>query len=79
MLDNRLNAHFATLRASAVGSALKRHAGNWPLYATVTGSALAMASSASASIIYATGPVSTSTRYQRSPPALLPRQRTPEL
>jgi hypothetical protein len=60
-LDSRLNAHFATLRTSAVGSAVKRHTSNWQLYATVTGSALAMASSASASVIWGGGPISTPT------------------
>jgi MYXO-CTERM domain-containing protein len=60
-LDSRLNAHFATLRSSSVGSAVKRQACNWQLYATVTGSALAMASSASASVIWGGGPISTPT------------------
>jgi uncharacterized protein (TIGR03437 family) len=56
-LDHRLEAYFATLRSSSLRSsslkdALKRSAANWQLYATVTGSAMAMATSASAAIIH---------------------------
>lgn len=50
-LDRRLEAYFATLRTSSLKEALKRSAGNWQLYAAVTGSAMAMVTSASASII----------------------------
>ncbi|MGD0298120.1 MAG: hypothetical protein ABSE86_13485 [Bryobacteraceae bacterium] len=44
-LDRRLEGHFATLRS------LKHSAGNWQMYAAVTGSAMAMATNASAQII----------------------------
>jgi uncharacterized protein (TIGR03437 family) len=50
-LDHRLEAYFATLRSSALRNALKRSVGNWQIYAAVTGSAMAVATSASASII----------------------------
>jgi hypothetical protein len=50
-LDHRLEAYFATLRSSVLREALKRSAANWQIYAAVTGSAMAMATSASASII----------------------------
>jgi hypothetical protein len=50
-LDHRLEAYFATLRSAALREALKRSAGNWQLYAAVTGSALAMVTNASAQII----------------------------
>ena len=50
-LDRRLEAYFATLRSSSLREALKRSAANWQFYAAVTGSAMAMATSASASII----------------------------
>lgn len=50
-LDHRLDAYFATLSSSSLRQALKRSVGNWQLYAAVSGSALAMATSASASII----------------------------
>ena len=50
-LDRRLEAYFATLRSSSLREALKRSAGNWQIYAAVTGSAMAMVTSASASII----------------------------
>ncbi len=43
--DPRLEVHFATLRASSLKDALKRSAGNWQMYAAVTGSAMAMATS----------------------------------
>jgi hypothetical protein len=63
-LDNRLNGYFATLRSSFPGNALKHTAANWQMYAAVTGSALAMATNASAGVIYSgiqdltVGPVS---------------------
>jgi len=50
-LDHRLEAYFATLRSSSPREALKRSAGNWQIYAAVTGSAMAMLTSASTSII----------------------------
>jgi uncharacterized protein (TIGR03437 family) len=46
-----LEAYFATLRSTALREALKRTVGNWQIYAAVTGSAVAMMTSASASII----------------------------
>jgi uncharacterized protein (TIGR03437 family) len=49
--DRRLEAYFATLRSSSLREVLKRSAENWQIYAAVTGSAMAMATSASASII----------------------------
>jgi uncharacterized protein (TIGR03437 family) len=54
-LDRRLDAHFATLRSPSSKEALKRSAGNWQFYAAVTGSALAMATGASASVIQSVG------------------------
>lgn len=50
-LDRRLEAYFATLRSSSLKDVLKRTAGNWQVYAAVTSSAMAMVTSASASII----------------------------
>src|SRR5579872_296436 len=50
-LDQRLEPYFATLRSSALRETLKRRAGNWHLYAAVTGSAMAMATSTSAAIL----------------------------
>jgi len=50
-LDRRLEAYFATLRAADLRQALKRTAGYWQIYAAVTGSAMAMMTSASASVI----------------------------
>ena len=50
-LDQRLEAYFATLRSPSLREALKRGAGNWQMYAAVTGSAMAMMTSASAQII----------------------------
>jgi hypothetical protein len=55
-LDGRLNGYFATLRASSFGDALKRSVENWQIYAAVTGSVAAMATNASAGVIYS-GPV----------------------
>lgn len=51
-LDSRLNGYFATLRTSSFGDVLRRSVENWQVYAAVTGSAVAMATNASASIIY---------------------------
>ncbi len=50
-LDHRLEAYFATLRSSSLKEALKRSAGNWQIYAAVTGSAMAMVTGASAALI----------------------------
>jgi uncharacterized protein (TIGR03437 family) len=50
-LDRRLEPYFATLRLSALRKTLKRTVENWQIYAAVTGSAIAMVTSASASII----------------------------
>jgi len=69
-LRGRLDAHFATRRFSSLSDALKRGAGNWQLYAAVTGSAMAMATNASADIIYSglqfvtAGPVASITSHQ---------------
>jgi hypothetical protein len=60
LLENRLTAHFATLRSSSL-VALKGRAGSWQIYAAVTGSALAMATNVSAGIIYS-GPENIKTR-----------------
>jgi hypothetical protein len=51
-LDNRLSAYFGMLRSSFLGDALRRTARNWQTYAAVTGSAMAMATNASAQVIY---------------------------
>jgi hypothetical protein len=51
-LDNRLRAYAATIRLSPSRDLLRRSAEKWPVYAAVTGAALAMSSGASASIIY---------------------------
>jgi hypothetical protein len=48
-LDERLRAYGAGL--SAASGNIRRHTGNWPIYAAATGSALAMATGASASLI----------------------------
>src|ERR1017187_4644849 len=50
-LDRRLEYYFASLRSPSLRAALKRSAGNWQIYAAVTGSAMAMVTSASAAII----------------------------
>jgi uncharacterized protein (TIGR03437 family) len=50
-LDRRLEAYFATLRPASLKEVLKRSAGNWQIYAAVTGSAMAMATTLSASNI----------------------------
>ncbi|HUE01743.1 MAG TPA: hypothetical protein VMR62_19380, partial [Bryobacteraceae bacterium] len=50
-LDRRLEAYFATLRPSSLREVLKRSAANWQIYAAVTGSAMAMATSTSAADI----------------------------
>ncbi|MGO9228117.1 MAG: hypothetical protein ACLQKA_02740 [Bryobacteraceae bacterium] len=50
-LDHRLEAYFATVRPSSLRDILKHAAGNWQIYAAVTGSAMAMVTGASASMI----------------------------
>lgn len=50
-LDRRLEAYFANLRSRSLKHVLRRSAGNWPLYAAVTGSAMALATGVSASLI----------------------------
>ncbi len=50
-LRNRLNAYSATIQSSTK-AVLKHTAENWPRYAAVASSALAMATNGSASIIY---------------------------
>jgi uncharacterized protein (TIGR03437 family) len=50
-LDQRLEAYFAALRSTSLRETLKRRVGSWQIYAAATGSAMAMASSASAAII----------------------------
>src|ERR1035437_5911254 len=50
-LESRLEAYFTTLRSASLKDKLKRTAGNWQLYAAVTGSAMAMVTNASAQII----------------------------
>jgi len=50
-LERRLKAYFATLRSLELKETLKRSLANWPVYAAVSGSAMAMATGASASII----------------------------
>lgn len=50
-LERRLDTHFATLRSSSSKDAVRRSAANWQIYAAVTGSALAMVTGASASVI----------------------------
>ena len=53
-LEARLESYFSTLRSSPVKAILKRKLEHWPIYAAVGGSAVAMATGASASVI-ATG------------------------
>jgi hypothetical protein len=50
-LDSRLGHYSANARTSTASKALLGRIGNWPIYAAAAGSALAMATSASASII----------------------------
>ena len=50
-LDRRLDAYFASLRSSPLKDALKRSAANWQIYAAMTSSAIAMATSSSAANI----------------------------
>lgn len=51
-LDAPMKAYAATVVTRAIADALKRSAEKWPIYAAATTAALAMASNASASIIY---------------------------
>src|SRR5450432_1715862 len=48
---HRLEAYFSTLRSSPLQATLKRKIESWQFYAAVGGSAMAMATSASASVI----------------------------
>jgi hypothetical protein len=50
-LNERLIDYTAVTRIASKAKTLYRRAGNWPIYAAATGSALAMATGASASII----------------------------
>ena len=51
LLNRRVDGYLADLRSSVVKRALRRGAANWQLYAAVTGSALAIASGAPASLV----------------------------
>jgi len=51
-LNRRLEAHFATLGSHTLRETLRRHRNTWQIYAAVTGSALALATSASAAAIH---------------------------
>jgi len=53
-LDSRLSDYSAATRVSAMAGRLHGRIGSWPIYAAAAGSALAMATSASASIITGT-------------------------
>ena len=71
-LKDRLDSYTAS--AGAIGATLRQRLGNWPIYAAATGSALAMATSASADsiIVYTGSPVTLSAprnsfRTQRVP------------
>ena len=66
-LDRRLEAYFATLRSSALKETVKRGLENWQIYAAVTGSAMAMMTGASASLI-ASGPPGHRSRSHRERP-----------
>ena len=55
-LDARLNEYSALARVSATAKSMRNQVGNWPIYAAAAGSALAMATSASANIIHGTYP-----------------------
>jgi uncharacterized protein (TIGR03437 family) len=74
-LNCRLDAYFATLRTSNLRDALKQSATNWQLYAAVTGSAMAMVTNASASMIgtgapdLGTDPMASVRSFQPPPPA----------
>lgn len=52
LLDGQLRAYSAAARVSNPAGSFQRRLGHWSVYAAATGSALAMATSASASIIY---------------------------
>ncbi len=47
-INRRLETYFATLRKSSSKELFQRRMANWQLYATVTGSAMAMAANATA-------------------------------
>src|SRR3569833_2761784 len=50
-LDSRLSGYSAGAKVAAAARRLRNRTGNWPVYAAAAGSALAMTTSASASII----------------------------
>jgi len=50
-LDSRLSGYSAGTKVAAAARRLRNRTGNWPVYAAAAGSALAMTTSASASII----------------------------
>jgi hypothetical protein len=56
-LRNQLERYSRSARPRVTLATIKRQMGNWPAYAAASGSALAMATSASAGIIYS-GPIS---------------------
>ncbi len=53
-LDSRLSGYSAGAKVAAAARRLRSRTGNWPVYAAAAGSALAMTTSASASIISGT-------------------------
>ena len=53
-MDSRLEGYFTALRSWSLNERLKRNLGNWPVYAAVSGSAMAMLTTASASLIAST-------------------------
>ena len=59
-LTCRLDAYSATLRSSRVDETRRGRSTNWQIYAAVTGSALAMATNASAGLIVHPNPFPTS-------------------
>jgi hypothetical protein len=50
-LERRLEAYFGALHSSSLKETLKRSLANWQIYAAVSGSAMAMVTGASASIV----------------------------
>lgn len=57
-LRTRLDTYSSAARSNAVRATLRQRLGNWPVYAAVTGSALAAATSALAGSIVYSGPLS---------------------
>ena len=60
-LQSRLKTYGSSARTEATRATLRQRMGNWPMYAAATGSALAMATTASAGIISFTGAPLTTT------------------